>query len=254
MDDQYNAVPASSRRRLLIVNAIAIALIGGLMAVAGWSSTSSLGAAFASGIIPLAALVILALRAALPGRPAESAPAEAAVRTRPARDLAEDGLDAPSRALLRRTRSAITAVTSSGICRAGLLDRAAVAAALAAQHADITATLRQQTRIRALRAQRTPASAGPRTAAVLAGQLQAAQQAQASIAARVQALERYAAEVAAADAAYRDCQQAARAAVLHDQHLDLLARTAADQHAITDLETMSGQARAITRTLREPPP
>jgi hypothetical protein len=88
--------------------------------------------------------------------------------------------------------------------------------------------------------------------ALLKRHSQAAQLADSSVAARVAALERYAAQVREADAAYRDWQQAAALAELGDQHLDLLARTAADEHGIAEIEAMSEQARAVYLALRHP--
>ena len=52
--------------------------------------------------------------------------------------------------------------------------------------------------------------------------------------------------MAGADAAYRDWQQAAALADVHDRHLDLLARTAADEHGIAEIERMSEQAARST--------
>ena len=72
------------------------------------------------------------------------------------------------------------------------------------------------------------------------------------MASRVAALERYVAEIREADAAYRDWQQAAALADLSG-HLDMLARTAADQYHIAEIEAMSRHARAIHLALREPP-
>ncbi len=72
------------------------------------------------------------------------------------------------------------------------------------------------------------------------------------MASRVAALERYVAEIREADAAYRDWQQAAALADLSGPHLDMLARTAADQYHIAEIEAMSRHARAIHLALREP--
>jgi hypothetical protein len=89
-------------------------------------------------------------------------------------------------------------------------------------------------------------------ATLLGHQARTAQLAEASVANRVAALERFVGEIRAADDAYRDWQQAAALAELSDQHLDLLARTAADEHGIAELEAMSQHARAIR--LRPPRP
>jgi hypothetical protein len=244
--EQYDAPEADLGRVLAMVGAAAVLLTVAIVIEAAWKSS------FYDAVLPVGIFaVIIGLQAALSSSSATRVPAEAAVRT-PQERLDDDGLDPPSRALLRRAQDAIRAVTSSEVCRADLLDRAAVSTALAGQESDITWALHGQARIRARRAGLTPASAGPMTAAVSTSQMQAERAAESSLAARVEALERYAAEVAMADAAYRDWRQAARLAELHGQHLDMLARTAADEHGIAEIETMSQQARAVTHALREP--
>ena len=124
---------------------------------------------------------------------------------------------------------------------------------MAGQEWDIAVALREQARLRARRAEVSADCAGPQTAAVLDHQVQAARLADASIAARVAALEGYAAEVREADAAYRDWRQAAVLVEVSRQHLDMLARTGADEHGIAEMDTLSGQARAVRQAFREPP-
>jgi hypothetical protein len=247
MSGQYDASEAEPRQVLAIVAAAVMLLAGGLIAEAVWKSS------LYDAVLPLGILaVIVGLQAALISWPAARVRAEAAGAAVQGFCPADDGLDPPSRALLRRAQDAIGAVTSSRVCQAGLLDRTAVSTALAGQEADIAAALHDQAQIRARRAEITPARPGPMASAVSAGQIEAAQLAESSIAARVEALEGYAAEVAVADAAYCDRQQAARLAELDRQHLDMLARTAADEHGIAEIETMSEQARAVALALREP--
>jgi hypothetical protein len=208
MRNQYDAPDPDLRWVLAIVGAAALVLTGAIMTAAAWKSSVYYG------VLPMGILaVIFGLQVALCHLPAARVPAQTAARSRPEPGLTDDGLDSPSRALLRRAQNAIRAVTSSEVCRAGLLDRAAVGIALAGQESDITAALRDQARIRARRTELTPVSPGPMTTAVLDSQTQTAQLAQASIAGRVEALERYSAEVAEADAAYRDWRQAALAAL-----------------------------------------
>jgi len=67
----------------------------------------------------------------------------------------------------------------------------------------------------------------------------------------VRALERYAAQVRVTDAARRDWQSALKIAGLNDRYLDLLARTAADDQAIAEITTLTGQASAADEALRE---
>ena len=66
-------------------------------------------------------------------------------------------------------------------------------------------------------------------------------------------MEGYAAEVREADAAYRDWQEVAVLAEVSRPHLDMLARTAADEHGIAEIDTLSRQARTVRQAFREPP-
>jgi hypothetical protein len=166
--------------------------------------------------------------------------------------LAGDGLDPRAAVLLRRTQNAVAAVTSAEIFRDGLIDEPATSAALAAQRSEIADALREQARLRAERSWLAEPSPGSEAAELLEQHRQAAQAAHQSIAARVVALERYAAEVRQADADYRDWRQRAAITELTGPHLDMLARTAADEHRIAELTAMTDQARSIRRALREP--
>jgi hypothetical protein len=219
---------------------------------AGWQSASGQYGLLLAELLVILTAVLFVTRIIRFGQPSGRVPANVAARAYHGRYLTAADFDAPSRVLLRRAQDAADAVTSSGVYRAGLLDQPAVSLALAAQEWDIAVALREQARLRATRAELS-AGAGPRTAAMLAGQARAAQAAEASVAARVAALEGYAAEIREADAAYRDWRQAAALAELGQQHLDMLARTAADEYGIAEIDAMSQQARAIRRALREPP-
>lgn len=67
---------------------------------------------------------------------------------------------------------------------------------------------------------------------------------------RIEALERYAEELAAADAARRDWEHAMKVSGHNDKYLDLLARTAADEHAITQITNLTEQAAAAVQALQ----
>lgn len=86
------------------------------------------------------------------------------------------------------------------------------------------------------------------TADVLAAQRRAIELAQEGTASRVLALERYASQIAAADDAERDWQQAMKLSELNGKYLDLVARTAADDFAAKEIEGMTGQLAAAART------
>jgi hypothetical protein len=227
---------------------------------ASWEMASNRFALLAAGIIAMVTTVILGVRVIRFGQPSGRTPAETAARTHHGRYLTGADFDARSRVLLRRAQDAIDAVTSSLVCRDDLLDRHATSAALTGQEWDIAVALREQAQLRARRAElrvrraEWPAGrAGPQAAALLSQQDRAAQLAEASTIRRVEALERYAAEVGAADSAYRDGKQSAALAELHDRHLDMLARTAADEHGIAEIDRLAAQARAVRRVLGEPP-
>jgi hypothetical protein len=218
----------------------------------GWQSASSHVALILAQLIAIVTAVVFGTRIIRFGQLNGQVPAAAAARAYHGRYLTGADFDARSRVLLRRAQDAVDAVTSAAVYQAGFLDAPAATAALADQEWDIAVALREQARLRAQRAEQSIRNAGTVTAALLKRHSQAAQLADSSVAARVAALERYAAQVREADAAYRDWQQAAALAELGDQHLDLLARTAADEHGIAEIEAMSEQARAVYLALRHP--
>jgi len=231
---------------------LAVAVLA-LQGVSPWESASSHYALLLAEAIAVVTIMIFAIRIALFGQPNGRVPAEEAARTHHGRYLTDDDFDGPARVLLRRAQDAIDAVTGARVCQDGLVDQSATRIALAAQEWDIAVALREQARLRARRAELSETSSGAATAALLDHHSQAGQLAEASIADRVAALERYADEIGLADAAYRDWQQAAGLAELGRQHLDMLARTAADEHGIAEIEAMAEQARAVRLTFGDPP-
>ena len=218
---------------------------------AGWQSASGRYALFLAEIIAAVTAVVFGARVVRFGQLGGRQSAAAAARAYHGRYLTSDDFDARARVLLRRAQDAVDAVTSSQVCQARLLDEQAGSAALAAQEWEIALILREQARLRQKRAELPAISGGTAAAELLESQRHAARLADQSIADRVAALERYAAEVREADDAYRDWRQHAAVAELSGQHLDMLARTAADAHGVTEIEAMSQQARAVRLALRE---
>ncbi len=217
----------------------------------GWQSAASHYALLVAEIIAVVTAVLFGARIARFGQINGQVPAEVAACTHHGRYLTAADFDPRSRILLRRAQDAVDAVTASEVYRDGLVDEPAVTAALAEHEWDIALALHEQTRLRARRAELSQLHAGPVAATLLDRQVRAARLAEASVARRVAALERYVGEVRAADAAYRDWRSAAAVAELDGQHLDLLAGTAADEHGIAGIESMSLHARAIRLALRE---
>jgi hypothetical protein len=223
----------------------------------GWQSAAGLYALLLAQAIVLVTAVVVGVGVVRSGAHRGRVSAVGAARAAPSqsgaglRRLPADGLDASAAALLRRAQDAVRVVTSAEICRDGLLDEPATTAALAAQQSEIADALREQARLRAERSWLAEPSPGSAAAELLEQHRQAAQAAHRSIAARVAALERYAAEVRQADTDYRDWRQHAAITELTGPHLDMLARTAADEHRIAELIAMTDQARSLRRALRE---
>jgi hypothetical protein len=224
---------------------------------AGWQSAAGRYALLLAEAIVLVTAVVVGVgivrsRVHRGGVPVADAAQAIPSRPRPGHGpLADDALDGRAATLLRRAQNACHAVTSAQICRDGLLDEPATTAALAAQQSEIADALRQQARLRAQRSWLAEPSPGSPAAELLEQHRHAAHAAEESIAARVAALERYANEVRQADADYRDWRQHAAITDLTGPHLDILARTAADEHRIAELTAMTDQARSMRRALGE---
>ena len=151
-------------------------------------------------------------------------------------------LDDPCRELLLRAQRTIATVLGSEVYASDVLDHAAGEMVLRRHEWDIAAALREITRLRAeLAASAAVGGAGPMAAAVLDSQ-HAITLARDATEARVGALESYAVQVQAADAAQQDWLSALRLSGLNSQYLDLVARTAAGEHALAEITGLTEQA------------
>lgn len=160
-------------------------------------------------------------------------------------------LDRTSRELLIRAQ---TAIGSALDLEAGdALESPDIVAELTLRRHEwqIAVALRDITDLRAEHEYNAAASAGPMTDSVLAPQRRALQLAQDGIESTVASLERYAAEVLAARSALRDWQDALRIANLNDSYLDLVAHTAADEYAVSEIGSLTDQAAAAAEAVRE---
>jgi len=160
-------------------------------------------------------------------------------------------LELDCRRLLLRAQRAIGTVVNSSVYAGDL--RAIVAEADLRQHEwDIAVALREITELLLdLLPDYAGGTAGPMTTAVLLSQNRAISIARDAITARVAALESLAAQVAAAEAARRDWETAHRMAANNDKYLDLVARTAADQHATVEITGLAEQAAEAAQAFRE---
>lgn len=159
-------------------------------------------------------------------------------------------LDSPSRELLARIQKVGGEVLSSTVYRRGLLDNSAISidAALRRHEWETAANVREITSLRA--ALDAHPVEGPMTTAVLEAQRRAVAIAQDHATARIDAIEKYAARVKAADAALRDNEAARKAAEQNGRYLDLVARTAADKHAIEEWTELTERVAATDQALQ----
>ena len=161
-------------------------------------------------------------------------------------------LDAICQPLMLRTQRAVDAVLGSEVHATGLLADAAGEADLRWHEWEIATQLRDITRLRTEHLSATcTRMPGPMTAAVLASHRLALTKAQDATTKRITALERYAAHVKAADDAQQDWRDALRAADRNPKYLDLIARTAADQHAVAELTILTDQAAAAEQAFQD---
>ena len=160
-------------------------------------------------------------------------------------------LELECRNLLQRAQRAIATIVTSGVYAGDL--RGAVEELVLRQHEwDIAVALREITELLLdLVSSYGGGTAGPMTATVLLSQNRAISIARDATTARVLALESLATQVAAAETARRDWETAHRMAANNDKYLDLVARTAADQHATVEITGLAEQAGDAAQALRE---
>ena len=160
-------------------------------------------------------------------------------------------LELECRKLLQRAQRAIATIVTSRVYADDL--RATVTEPVLRWHEwEIAVALREITELLLdLVSSYAGGTAGPMTTAMLVSQNRAISLARDATTARVLALELLAAQVAVAEAARRDWETAHRMAANNDKYLDLVARTAADQHATAEITGLTEQAAAAAQALRE---
>jgi hypothetical protein len=155
-------------------------------------------------------------------------------------------LDQTDRVLLARAQNAVDTVLGSQLRAAGLLEPDEPT--LRRHEWEVACATRELTRVRGLPS--ADADTGAMTAAVLDAQQRALTLAVEATTSRVSALERYADQVAAAEDAYQDWQVALRQAGLNDVYRDLVARTAADELAVAELDELTGRAAVMAQVVK----
>ncbi|QBI54308.1 hypothetical protein [Streptomonospora litoralis] len=224
----------SDRRRIPIVLGLLAALVG-------------IAVLTRSPVLILGCLLLLAMApAGLSGalRPAaREHPAARAARLRHGRYLLAADFDEPCRALLARAQQAADDATASTeeLADTGRIEARENTVVLPRQLWDIATTLRSITDL-GDRARIVDPALAEEVADLLAERRAAVETARGAIEARVAALERYAAGIAAAARHQRRLDELRR--LLHEQedYRDLLAATAADEHAAADIDRLAERA------------
>ncbi|MET8006781.1 hypothetical protein [Nonomuraea glycinis] len=161
-----------------------------------------------------------------------------------------DDLDESSRRLLARGHRAVTAVTESTVNAEGLLDDVRNAVMLPAQEWEIARLLAKLSALRAKHRKTVTDGISPEVAAVAEPLARALDSSEDAVVARVEALERYAANVAEAERAYRAHQQIEELRGRIHQYEELVAESGADGFAVPEIERLSRDADQLDQALR----
>ncbi|WP_217999324.1 hypothetical protein [Nocardiopsis trehalosi] len=199
------------------------------------------------GAAVLFAFLIGTTGGAPPARRAPESPAAAAARRYHGRYFVAADFDASARALLVRAQDAIDTVTDAGPPDTGDID--AIDAidnevVLPRQLWDIATTLRHLTDLRDRARAADPARLGVDVGDLLAERRAALAAAEGAATARVEALERYAAHVTAAEEHRRRLRELRLLLDEQQEYRDLLAATAADEYAVGHIDELAARARA----------
>jgi hypothetical protein len=144
---------------------------------------------------------------------------------------------------MERAQAAVTAVLQSQVDLDGLLDDIANDVTLPAQQYEIAQRLAELTRL--ARKVRTAAgdASGSRVEEVLRTQRQALRLSSSALEERVEALERYAENTRAADAAYREWEAVRELEQLGEDMHELVANTVRDELAVAEIEGLADRSR-----------
>lgn len=163
--------------------------------------------------------------------------------------LVED-LDESSQRLLVRARRAIYAVMTSVVNAEGLLDDVRNAVMLPAQEWEIARLLAKLSDLRAKHRQTVSEGVSPEVAAVAEPLVRALDSSEAAVVARVEALERYAENVADAERAYRAHHQIEELRGRLHQYEELVAESGADGFAVPEISQLAQDADQLEQALR----
>ena len=163
--------------------------------------------------------------------------------------LAAD-LDESSRRLLARARRAVATVTHSAVNVEGLLDDVRNAVMLPAQEWEIARLLAKLSALRTKHRETMSEGITPEVAAVAEPLARALDSSEDAVVARVEALERYAANVADAELAYRAHHQIEELRGRLHQYEELVSESGADGFAVPEIARLAEDADQLERALR----
>lgn len=161
-----------------------------------------------------------------------------------------DDLDESSARLLARAQRAIAAVTESRVNAEGLLDDVRNAVMLPAQEWEIARLLGKLSALRTKHRETVSKGLTPEVEAVAEPLARALDNSEAAVLARVEALERYASNVADAERAYQAHHQIEELRGRLHQYEELVAETGADGFAVPELERLAQDADRLEQALR----
>ncbi|GAA1996834.1 hypothetical protein GCM10009799_24750 [Nocardiopsis rhodophaea] len=225
-----------------------LAIVSALFLVALITRSGALILVTGLGLVLVA--VNLTIAGLLSARRVTESPARAAARRHHGRYLLADDVDAPARALLHRAQQAVDAVTASPLAATGHVEAIDHAVVLPEQLWDIATRLRHLTDMRARASVSTDIHLDVDVSALLAERHTALRAADAAVTARVEALERYAAHLAAAEEHHRNLAAVRQLMEEQQEYRDLLAASAADEQAMRAVEELTDRARLAEADLR----
>ncbi|MER6945096.1 hypothetical protein ABT294_13820 [Nonomuraea sp. NPDC000554] len=173
------------------------------------------------------------------------------VRSLEGRYVLPDQLDDDARALLERTRAAVRAVTTSRVNGDGLLDGARNAVMLPAEQWEIARRLAKLSALRVKHHETVAGGVTPEVAAVVEPLTAALETGEHAVVARVEALEKYAADVAEAERAYRARDQVEELRGRLHQYEEVVAEAGADALAVPEIAGLAEDAGRLERALRD---
>ncbi|MFB4313653.1 hypothetical protein [Actinomadura sp. 21ATH] len=161
-----------------------------------------------------------------------------------------EDLDAATALLLGRVQKAIRVVLNAEVIREGLLDDLRNAVMLPAQEWEVAQTLREISRLSEEQRVARRAGRNAELAQMMGSQAKALELATASVTERIEAVERYAEQVKAADQALLQWKTLQRLADSNDAYGELLARTVRDELAIAEIDGLTDEAARVEEALR----